>query len=289
MAVRRIALPDPNLAEGSVMMTARSYPFVYIAGLQRSGSTLVAELLSGLPDAFIILVPKLALGRFFERNSRQLLDVGIDVEPFRERWAGTSLRSATRRRLAHGSLVGAFRRELLPDLQARIRQVGVKEIRHAGWRRYVDELPDLRAVVTVRDPRDIYLSIAERHASGAGWHRDLSPESVAERIGAEAAYQVQILESVPAIGVRYEDVCTDPAMVDRIRRAVDSPLAGGPLVGAFLATKEDRQSEHELHGDSVTTRRVERWREEPDVRLRADAMRCAELLGDFCERWGYES
>lgn len=252
-------------------------PFVYVASLRRSGSTLVAEALTDVPRSLILQEPRLSIGRLSSVSAAMLSSAGVDVTAFCAAHEG-----------ARTSIVGAFKDEVVPELSARIEQIGVKEIQNVGWAAYQDAFDDVRVVVTVRDPRDIYVSLAHRRARGLGWRGRFTPRSVARHLNEQAAMQLEMLETANATVARYEDVCADPSVIDGIRTFVDSPVTGTAGIGAFLRDNPKRRSEHELHGDTVSARQVGRWRAEPDDRLRREAARCASLMTAFCARWGYE-
>ena len=59
-----------------------------------------------------------------------------------------------------------FKYKLLPKLLKVVSQIGVKEIRHAGWENYIRQFPDLKVVMSGRNPRDIYLSLTRLWETG---------------------------------------------------------------------------------------------------------------------------
>ena len=50
----------------------------------------------------------------------------------------------------------------MPHLASYVSQVGVKEIHHDGWRKYIQYFPEMKILLTGRDPRDIYISLFYR-------------------------------------------------------------------------------------------------------------------------------
>ncbi len=76
-------------------------------------------------------------------------------------------------------ILEAFKRELVPRLSAVVEQIGVKEIHHAGWQDYPAHFPEIRVILTARDPRDIYVSLYHRVKRGLGtWTGPFGPEPV---------------------------------------------------------------------------------------------------------------
>lgn len=142
------------------------HPFVYIASLRRTGSTVLAEALTRLPYSFIFPEPQLCRGRFKirEENAALFEEGHDDISAFQRRHGRSSWLSAIKARLTgtNPSLVDAFKRELLPRLTDCVMQIGVKEIHHEGWRNYTASFPDTRIVLTARDPRDIYIVVPEK-------------------------------------------------------------------------------------------------------------------------------
>lgn len=267
-------------------------PFIYIASLLRTGSTLLSEALTRLPYAFIFREPHLGKNYFAVKpdDVEALGRLGVDVQAFlrvrlplaflqrRLRWLG----------LPQDGMVRAFKRQILPRLTRQISQVGVKEIRHQGWRNYVRHFPDMKAVITGRDPRDIYLSLASKRARGSlNWRGGFTPETVAERLMDQFRRQQEIASAVDSLLVPYETVCTHPEALDEIHDFVDSPISGTGPIGQFNAQHPDRRDEYALHGDRITAQRVWRWTRESDPQSLQDAWEVFERMKDYRDFWGY--
>lgn len=250
-----------------------------IAAVRRTGSTLLAELLTELPRAFVFREPKLFRGR-----------VALKPDDLERLWtqAAVKLRAAPADQGREDPVQAALRfREQVIDPVARVvEQVGIKEVRYGKrWQEALGALAGgrpLRVVALGRDPRDMYLSLAyrarERRLPLAG---DFGPAAVAADIEREFRVQRELIEATGALAVRYEDLCSDPRVVPEIRRFVDSPLQGTGAIGTL------KPEEHALHGGVVSDRRVERWRSEPDAGLLAEAEEAGRLLGSYNRFWGY--
>jgi hypothetical protein len=259
-----------------------SCPFVYVGALGRTGSTLLAELLTSLPHSLVFHEPELAQNRLRvdARLVGELLRRGIDLEAFRRRWGGR----------ARFLSLGAFKYELLPELTAQIGQIGVKEVAHDHWRRYLYHFPDMKTLLTARDPRDVYLSVHQRRLEGkASWRGEFTPAALAAELDRQFHYQVEMFESTESLKVRYEDLCIDDAIYERVKAFIASPIPGTGVVGGHLAATPNRQNEMALHGGEVTTRRVNRFKDEPDEGLRKEAQLTLELMPEYCRFWGYEA
>lgn len=254
-------------------------PFVIIAATQRTGSTLLAELLTDLPNAFVFREPRLFRGRLHLKPA--------DVDRLRTS-TRVDLTGVVTRGDPSSPAEGAswFRDDVARPLLERVEQVGIKEIRYQpGWPRVLRELRRLgepRVVALGRDPRDIYLSLAhlsrERPIHPAG---PLRPGTMAADLEREFAVQREIIEATGALTVRYEDLATDPGVVPAVRDFVESPVSGPGIVGEF------KPRNRAVHGSQITDLRVRRWTRETDADLLGDAHEAMRRLGEYCDFWGY--
>lgn len=256
-------------------------PFIYIAAIRRSGSTILSEMLTNPPYAFIFREPRLARGVFdIKPGDAELMgELGIDLPAFARRWSGLR-----RRRLLRG-----FERELYPSLLVRFAQIGVKEISHRRWRRYDRAFPGMRIVALARDPRDICLSLLDRARKGTGTALDVAvdPAAAADAINRQLPFQREMVEQRGAMKVTYEQLCTDPDAFTLIRDFCQSPLEQPGTPGRFNASNVARADEAALHSGQLTPARVDRWKTEPDPQRRAAADQVFRLTRDFAEFWGY--
>ncbi len=265
-------------------------PFVYIAALRRSGSTVLSELLTRLPTSFIFREPELASGRFARKpdDTEALRALGIDLAAFESRWRGWFRRRVARRR--PGALVRGFRDTVAGPMSEHVQQVGVKEIAHSGWQHYQQVFPDMRVIVLGRDPRDIYLSMLDRRDKGVGKlaGQTLPPQRAAELLMPEFERQRAMVEDAGALSMTYERLCIDPAAFNAIAAHIDSPLKEPGRAGAFNESNPQRTDEAALHDGALTAKRIGRWRREenPD-RLQA-AHQLFDLMRPYAEFWGYE-
>lgn len=256
-------------------------PFIYIASLRRTGSTVLSEALTLFPYSFIFREPNLGKDKFYvkKKDAEMFEKYGIDLEAFKSNWSGNK----------QGYAIEAFRRELIPLLASRVRQVGVKEIHHKGWRKYIQYFPKMKILLTGRDPRDIYISLHYRIKGGKGnFSGTFCPNTVADDLNIEFKRQLEMHRETACLKIKYEDLCTDEKYFDKITAFVESEIPRIGAVGSFNALNPKRQDEYELHGDSITSKRVGRWHLESDKNLVNEAQSTFDLMPEYCEFWDYE-
>ena len=260
---------------------ATTRPFLSIAAIRRSGSTILSEMLTDPPRSFIFREPRMARGVFDIKpgDAELMAEHGIDLAGFVRRWSGFR-----KRWMVHG-----FQRELLPALRERFDQIGVKEISHRHWRRYDRVLPGMRIIALARDPRDIYLSLVDRAEKDAGTARAVAtdPGAVAADINRQFPFLREMVNERGALKVTYEQLCTDPDVFPRIAAHCDSPLDKPGAAGRFNASNIARADEAAMHQGRVTRSRVDRWKTEPDPQRRAGADAVFRLTREFAGFWGY--
>lgn len=251
-------------------------PLFLIAALRRTGSTMLSVALTDLPRSFVFREPRMLRGRLAVKRAdvERFAEHGVDLAPLAEAPRPSTPADAARR----------FVDELLPRVQGAVEHVGFKEIRYGeGWREVLDNLPETRIVALGRDPRDIYVALYRASQVGelSRLPKPLTPEAVAEDMRAEWRLMRELIAERDPMLVRYEDLCTDPAVLDQVKAHVGSALTSAPDLGSF------RPRQAVVHGDRITSRRVGRWRQETDAGLVAQARRLAALVDDYREFWGY--
>ncbi len=270
---------------------ASDLPFVYVGSLRRTGSTVVAEALTKLPYAFIFREPGLGDNRFSLKQIEidQVKELGVDLAAFRSK---QKLGGIFKKRIAgdQAFMLHAFKKQVVPEMLEKLQQVGVKEIRHDNWRNYIETFPEMKVVLTSRDPRDIYISLHGRFKKGTStWQGEFTPERVAKDLNFQFSKQLEMIEAADCLRIRYEDLCLQAdAKIDEIRKFTKSPIPTIGDVGAFNATNPDRVDEYQLHGGEITDKRVARWRSEEDAELRAEAQKAFDLMEEYAAFWGYE-
>lgn len=270
---------------------ADKYPLIYIAALIRTGSTVLSESLTKLPYAFIFREPH------FGKNYFRLKP----DDPPSFSTEQTTLESFPRFRLPIAFLLRRLRplgfpqdfmvrqlkNYLIPQLQ--VKQIGVKEIKHQGWRNYHKHFPNMRVILTGRDPRDIYVSLYNRLKKGSiAWQSPFTPETVAQELLTQFDYQQRMMASCNFMRLRYEELCTDPNKYVQVKTFVQSPIPNIGNIGTFNKEHQRRQDEYRLHGKNITAKQIGRWKREPDKELVANAQQLFDLMPEYTEFWGYK-
>lgn len=249
-------------------------PFVYIASLRRTGSTMIAQLLSKPPVAFIFREPRLGLGKLRVRPEFASIfaSCGVDLLTVKRRMRDLPIDQA----------FDAFL-EFVEQVAPKTKQLGIKEITHTGWEEVSKRFADMKVIVTVRDPRDIYLSLYERRRNllhrGKLW---FETHTLLPYLRTEYANMCALMERHEHMIVRYEDLCSDPRELERVREFVRSPVKGRGLLG----TGEGR-SDIKKHGSEIDASRVRVFEQIDDEVARHNAAYVFEQMRDYAERFGY--
>lgn len=249
------------------------YPFVFISSTIRSGSTLMLEVLTQVPYSFILLEPSLCRNQFYtkNRNLKDILNYGIDIN-----------------KILKPPILKNFKKKIIPLLEEHIDQIGVKEVWNTEWKNYLKFFPDTRIIVTGRDPRDLYISVYY-------WRNrnSKSPKALTNRrlslLKNNIKKQMEMFKTGQAIKSKYEDLCRDPeGSILKIKEFIDSPIPTVGDVGKFLSFLPKRKPEFELHGNEITTSRVDRWKKEKNKDLVKWANKFFDSIPKYCEFWEYE-
>ena len=255
-------------------------PFIYIAALRRTGSTVLSEALTLAPYSFIFREPGLGVGVFKVKSNDAefFIKHGIDLYVFQKEVAKINPKST----------VEYFYEKLLPKLDGLISQVGIKEIQHKHWEKVFRLFPDMKVILTARNPMDIYISHYNRVLNDKGKFRDLEPKGVATHLNEQFQKQLEMFEAADCMKVRYEDFCTNPSVYNEVKSFVSSGIPQIGAVGSFNTGNPKRVEEYELHKDSITDKRVNRWQHEKDENILRDARKVFNLMAEYCKFWGYE-
>lgn len=273
-------------------MANSPYPFIYVCSLTRTGSTLVSGTLTSLPHTFIFQEPHIGKNIFQlpPGSWEPLREAGFDLARFvswrnRVAFVQRRLRAVGYRQ---DYMVRVLKEQLAADIGPYAAQIGVKEVRHRGWQNYVRHFPDMRVVVTGRDPRDIYLSIHQRWQKGiTPKRRQVDPQLIAAELNAEFAMQRALMAETEHHCIRYEDFCTDETVLERVKQFVQTPAVAHGNVTQFLSHHADRTYEADKHGGQISHKSVGRWRRETDEALAAAAQATFDLMPDYTAFWGY--
>jgi hypothetical protein len=253
-------------------------PFVFIASFPRTGSTALAEALIDPPASFIHSEPGLCAGRLHPENLQAFDHPSV-------RAACDEIARIRAEVPDPNDYVALYVERVLPLFD--FAQVGIKEVTFRRYlhRKLVATLPDLRVIVTVRDPRDIWLSLREMNERlDATWSwRDVTVDEGAHRFNAIDKQLAELVEG-GALVVRYEELCAGEEAFARVREYVDSPLERAGRFGTIV--QRLREWEIERHGQSFSAASVGRC-ERADAGERASADEFASLVTAYTKRFGY--
>lgn len=268
------------------------HPFIYICALMRTGSTVISEALTQLPNAFIFREPHLGKNSFTVKpgDDERLRPFGISLNQFAQKHLKVAFWHRRLRWLGHKQdyMLRVFKQHVCQPLTNHLQQIGIKEISHKGWGYYLIHFPNMKVIVTGRDPRDIYISIYRRWEQGlAPRHLTLTPAGVSAHLNQEFAQQQAIMANFDHIAFSYETLCLKPTSLEQIRSFVGSPIQNTIGIGQFNATHPLRTDEYALHGSTLSNKRVQRWRNETDKKLLAQAQETFDLMPAYTKFWNY--
>jgi hypothetical protein len=252
-------------------------PFIYIAALRRTGSKVLSEALSLAPHSFIFLEPKLGSGVFKAKpvEVEVFKKHGIDLPAFQKQLSEAKSKYA----------VEYFKEKILPELLKVFKQIGIKEIHHKHWRNVYNAFPNMKVILTARDPRDIYLSLyhksveRKKEINVGGL---FTPKNLALNLKEDFEYQMEMFNTTACLKVKYEDFCADSKVLEQIKKFVESDIPEIGMIGQLS------KFDHLVHGYQITDKRVYRWKSEPDKRLLAEAQEVFDNLKDYCKFWDYK-
>ena len=255
--------------------------FIYIASLRRTGSTVLSEALTHIPFSFIFREPKLGKKKFsIKANDFKIFkQLNVDLAAFKERCL----------KLKDRNFIKEFKKDIYQQLKNVVEQIGVKEIRHEGWQDYLHYFPDMKVILTGRDPRDIYISLHNRIKNKKGnWIGEFSPTSVAEDLNRQFQFQLEMYKNTDCYKITYETLCRYPKKIEEIKAFVGSSIPKIGCIGGFNSTNPNRVDEFILHGRGITDKRVNRWENEVNSKLREEALECSLRMKEYKEFWEYK-
>lgn len=245
---------------------------VFVAGMSRGGTTLLANLMTTPPGQWLITEPGITRGDMGEHVRQQALRFGIEIDE-REWRAGGAGESARQR----------FERVLAPRLAGC--RWGVKEVNIAGWDELIRRYRPRRIVVAVRDIRDCALSILEKHERQTIGRRDFL--WMYERLLDTSRALVKLTRETPAEQlrvVRYEDFVRDPQQRNALSAWLGWSLDGDPSRCLDLF---GRESEISRHAGEITPGSVSRAAHEQRPDWLAFADQLVHDAGEYQAFFGY--
>lgn len=261
-------------------------PFIYICSTVRTGSTVIMESLTQHPYSFIFVEPSLSSGNFSmkEHEIEMLTSLGIKVKALKKKFKKSKKETK--------NAVKSFSNIYLPEIHNHFSQVGIKEIYHSQWRTLFEEIDNIKVVITVRDPRDMFLSLMEmrKHFKYPSWKwRDLTLEEIAGKILEDFERLKEIREVSDAITVKYEDFVTNPEREHRIiKKHIQSDIPSFGEIGYFIGQSEGRKYEIQKHGGGISSKSVERWKSETDQNTIEELKKFSGLMGEYMDFFNYD-
>jgi len=253
--------------------TSLPRPDVYLAALGRSGSTMLANLLTTPPDRWMIIEPRFANGSTGRDVLAQAREVGISVT--NDAWEQGPTESTFERNAR------VFDRPL-----RELSKWGLKEVRSDLLLETQSVLDPVKTVVLVRDLRDAAASLFRKTEFDSDASYD--SEWLHAYLANSPAAIMQLLDQLPPKShrvVRYEDIVSLPDSRRELANWLEWPLDGDP--GRNLSTLFQRRREVELHQGVVSRRSLDRRRTTDDPREVELVEWVHATQNEFQSRFGY--
>jgi hypothetical protein len=253
---------------------------VAVMGPMRSGTTLVADLLTVRGRSLVLSEPNL-LGAWHPTATgmihRLVTEFGIEAPP-----PPTDRPPA---RIDH-----YFDRSILPELQG-LDFWGVKYVDLFGWPQLFQHYRPRKLILCVRDLREIALSaieLTQRMKLGFPGGAHMRDEAwILSRI-AHSVHELLALRRLPHFVLRYEDLVQDPKMRERLADYVGLDELGTERLNLTIERDSRHAWEMRKHGSGVTRKALGRFDREPPGPMRNLAERVWRLLGEYSVAFDYE-
>lgn len=252
---------------------------VAIMGPMRSGTTLVADLLTVRGRSLVFSEPNL-LGQWHPQTPRLIhrlaTEFGLEVpEPPAE---------------GPKRIFEYFDGAVLPELQG-LDFWGVKYVDLYGWRQLFQRYRPKKLVLCVRDLREVALSaieLVERMKLGFLGGAHMRDEAWVFARLAFTAHELMALRCLPHFAVRYEDLVEDPKARQRLADYVGLDELGNDRLNLMIERDSRQKWESRKHGEGVTNKALGRFEREPTGPAKALAERAWRLLGEYSVAFDYE-
>ncbi|MEX2297762.1 MAG: sulfotransferase [Dongiaceae bacterium] len=263
-------------------MATEQYPMgVAIMGMMRSGTTLVADLLTVRGKSLIVSEPNL-LGKWNEGQTRRTHAIaesfGLDVPPPPKR--GTYERNDD-----------YFQASILPQLRT-LDWWGVKYVDLYNLEGLFSRYPAKKLILCARDIRDVTLSaieLVERMRLGFDDRKHMRDEAwVFSRVG-YTVHEIMALRRFPHFAMRYEDLASDPEKTkEELRSYMEMDALGTERVNLQIEDPSRTEWESKKHADGITGRSLGRYDREPDGPRKRLADRMWRLYPEYSLAFDYE-
>jgi hypothetical protein len=253
-----------------------------VMGMMRSGTTLVADLLT-VPGRSLVLNEPYLLDRWSPELQEKLRALyrgfGLEV-PARPPEPGRYALNQDH-----------FLAEVLPQLRRVGCRWGAKYADLHSWRRTFAAYEPRRLVITVRDLRDVFLSgleLLNRSRVQFGDRRHLRDEAWLFAFIAATVHELMALRREPHLAVRYEDLVRDPAVRARLAAYAGLDRLGTGRLNLERHGRGRTAWERAKHGDAITEKSLGRFEREPPGPMRGHAARLWRMFPEYGEAFGYE-
>ena len=252
-----------------------------VMGMMRSGTTLVADLLTVPGRSFVLNEPYL-LDRWAPELQEKLQAIyrgfGLEV-------AGTPPPGRYALNQDH------FVAEILPQLQRAGCQWGAKYADLHSWRRTFLAYRPRKLVITVRDLRAVFLSgleLLNRSSIQFGDRRHARDEAWLFAFIASTVHELMALRKEPHLALRYEELVTHAAAREHLARYAGLEHLGTGRLNLDRHGQGRADWERAKHGDAITARSLGRFENEPAGPMRAHAERLWRMFPDYGAAFGFE-
>lgn len=253
---------------------------VAVMGPMRSGTTLVADLLTVRGRSLVLSEPNL-LGAWHPTLAsaihRLVTDFGIEVPP------PPTEKPPTR-------IYNYFDRAILPELQG-LDFWGVKYVDLFGWQQLFQRYQPRKLILCVRDLREVAVSsieLAERMKLGFPGGAHMRDEAWILTRLAHSVHELLAMRRLPHFVLRYEDLVEDPKVRERLADYVGLDELGTERLNLTIERDSRHSWESRKHGSGVTKKALGRFEREPPGPVRNLAERVWRLLGEYSVAFDYD-
>jgi hypothetical protein len=263
-------------------MAVEQYPMsVAIMGMMRSGTTLVADLLTVRGKSLIVSEPNL-LGNWNQGQTRRTHAIaeafGFDVPPPPP--PGTYSRNHE-----------YFHAAILPQLQ-KIDFWGVKYVDLYNLEGLFARYPAKKLILCTRDIRDVVLSaieLVERMKLAFDDRTHMRDEAwVFSRI-AYTVHEIMALRRFPHLVLRYEDLAAEPERTkEQLRGYMEMNALGTERLNLRIEDPSRIEWESKKHAEGITDRSLGRYEREPEGPRKRLADRMWRLFPEYSLAFDYD-
>jgi len=248
-----------------------------IVGPARSGTTMLANLLTSPPNRWVLAEPGITRSGMGEVVRQGAGLFGWHYE--HSAWHARETSEERFNRLLHQRL-------------GQLERWGVKEVNMNGIADLIATYRPRHIVISVRDIRACAVSVRQKETLqgtiGGQAPVPKTDEWLRERLRDGANAALQLLAAPPPGSritvVRYEDFVASSDIRATLAKTLDWPLDGNP--GSTLDFF-GRGFEVERHGNQIGTSSVTRWRDESEPAMRTFADQLAFEVADYQRQFGY--